>query len=124
MTRRGRLLQLLGSDREPVGLEHIAAGRHWVRTERGVHVKWTKHRRPATVLLLVLAAALALGSGPCDHHNSGGGRTSVTASLPPLSIATVNIANATDVAGINWQTRIDRLSAAIESAQLVPTSSR
>jgi hypothetical protein len=86
-----------------------------------VRTRPTEYRNRTALLLLVLAAALALGADSCDHHgSSGGSTTSAGASLPSLSIATVNIANATDVGGITWQTRIDRLSAAIESAQLVP----
>jgi hypothetical protein len=83
------------------------------------HPAGNRHQR--ALLLLVAGAALALGAGSCDGHGGGNGTDNGNmGSLPSLSVVTVNIANATDVGGVNWQTRIDRLSAAIENAQLVP----
>ncbi len=67
------------------------------------------------MLAMLATAAIALGAGSCD-----GGNNESTASLPLLSVVTVNIANATDVGGVHWQTRIDRLSAAIANAEIVP----
>ena len=40
--------------------------------------------------------------------------------LPSLSVVTVNMANAVDLSGVAWQSRVDRLAAAIANAELVP----
>ena len=66
-------------------------------------------------LLLVAAAAILIGGASC-----GGGGGDSNASLPTLSVVTVNMANAVDLSGVDWKTRVDRLAAAIENAQLVP----
>ena len=64
--------------------------------------------------LLLLAAVVVIGSGPC----AGGGGS--TPQLPSLSVVTVNMANAVDLSGVAWQSRVDRLAAAIANAELVP----
>ena len=63
-------------------------------------------------LVIVVAAVSALTATSCGGKDDP--------ALPTLSVATVNIANAADIGGVSWQTRIDRLADAIASAQLVP----
>jgi hypothetical protein len=67
------------------------------------------------VLPFFCATLLVVGAASCD-----GGTHDGASSLPTLSVVTVNVANAVDLSGVDWKTRIDRLAAAIESAQLVP----
>jgi endonuclease/exonuclease/phosphatase family metal-dependent hydrolase len=63
---------------------------------------------------VLAVATIAVGSGPCESGTTG------ASSLPTLSVVTVNMANGVDLSGVAWRTRIDRLAAAIESAELVP----
>ena len=67
------------------------------------------------LLPLFSAALIAGGAVSCDGSTNDG-----ASSLPTLSVVTVNMANAVDLSGVDWKTRIDRLAAAIEDAELVP----
>ena len=81
-----------------------------MNTEISVKTRW----------LVVLAAVVLVTGVSCGGEgNHPGGDP--PPSLPTLSIASVNMANAVDFGGgANWQTRVDRLVTTIEGAQLVP----
>ncbi|MGH2554361.1 MAG: endonuclease/exonuclease/phosphatase family protein [Actinomycetota bacterium] len=64
--------------------------------------------------LMLQFATCALAAGAVSCPGDG------TQSMPTLSVVTVNMANAIPVNGVKWPTRVDRLTAAIASAELVP----